>query len=101
MEKPGFLHVDKYSWKLSVNWKIVGVRALKLGVSQEGINGIKWFWCVDTNSGNSSYFNNFWVVAVKNGCGLLGQGALKSAASQEWSDEMSWFFCILIQIQES
>ena len=25
---------------------------LKLAVSQNGINGINWFWCVDKNSGN-------------------------------------------------
>ena len=34
-----------------------------------------------------NYFNSFWVVAVKNECGILGHGALKSAVSQEWIDE--------------
>ena len=52
MKKPDFLHVDTDSWKLKVDQKILGVgmvrngcghsglRALKLALSQEGINGI-------------------------------------------------------------
>ena len=36
-----------------------------------------------------SYFNNFWVVVVKNGRGLEGLGTLKSAVSQGAIDEMS------------
>ena len=36
-----------------------------------------------------SYFNNFLVVVVKNGCGLLGLKTLKFAVSQELIDEMS------------
>ena len=28
-----------------------GFSTLKLAVSQEAINGINWFWCVDTKSG--------------------------------------------------
>ena len=39
-----------------------------------------------------SYFNNFWVVVVKNGPGFLGLGTLKSTVSQEWIDEISCFF---------
>ena len=36
-----------------------------------------------------SYFNNFYIVLVRNGHGL---GTLKFAVSQEWIDKMSWFF---------
>ena len=36
-----------------------------------------------------SYFNNFLVVLVKNGHGLLGPGTLKSAVLQRPVDEMS------------
>ena len=32
---------------------------------------------------------SFWVIVVKNGCGLLDQGILKSAITQESFDEMS------------
>ena len=64
-----------------------------MAVSQKGINGINlilvcWqkFWKA------KSYFNNFWMLVIKNGCGLLGLGALKSAVSQEWFDGLGWFF---------
>ena len=39
-----------------------------------------------------SYFNNFWMVVIKNGCGLLGLRTLKYAQSQEWINELGWFF---------
>ena len=40
-----------------------------------------------------SYFNEFWMVVFKRGCGLVGLvGSLKSAVSQEWINERSWFF---------
>ena len=70
-----------------------GLRTLKLAVSQEEINGIDWFWCVDKNLGKLKVnFNKFWVVVFKNGHGLVGlAGSLKSAVSQEWINEMSWY----------
>ena len=46
MEKPDFLHVDTNSWKIEVVLKTLG-----------------WTW-------SKSYFNNFWVVVVKNGHSL-------------------------------
>ena len=36
-----------------------------------------------------SYFNNFWVVVIKNVHVLQGLGTLKSAVSQGPIDEMS------------
>ena len=70
-----------------------GLRALKLAVSQKGINGINWFLgCWSNFRKAKSYFNNFWMVVIKKGCGLLGIGTLKSALSQEWTDESGWFF---------
>ena len=48
------------------------VMGLKLTVSQEWIDGIHWFfagWCKFRNS--ESYFTDFWVGKVKNGCGHL------------------------------
>ena len=38
-----------------------------------------------------SYFNNFWMDVVKNGCDHLGHGTLNSVVSQELIDELSWF----------
>ena len=52
MKKPEFLHVDTDSWKLEVDWKILGwawskngcghsvPRTLKLAVCQGEMNGI-------------------------------------------------------------
>ena len=47
MKKPDFLRVDTDSWKLRVDWKILGwvwskmgVSTLNLAVSQEDTNGI-------------------------------------------------------------
>ena len=56
---------------------------LKLVVSWEGIIGIEWFfvWWYKFRK-VKSYVNNFWVIMVKNGCGLLGHGTLKYAVSQ-------------------
>ena len=62
-----------------------GPRALKFAVSQEEINGINimeeislvcWY-----KFRQKRYFNNFWVVLVKNRCELLGLGFLKSVVS--------------------
>ena len=36
-----------------------------------------------------SYVNNFLVVVIRNGCGLLDLGMLKSAVSQEPTDKMN------------
>ena len=66
-----------------------GLRTLKLAVSQETINGINYFWCVYKFRKAKSSFNNFWVVVVKNSCGLLGLVTRKSAVSQESVDEVS------------
>ena len=30
-----------------------GLTTLTFAVSQKGINGINWFWCVDKNSGKA------------------------------------------------
>ena len=58
-----------------------GLSTLKLVVSQEGINGLKWFLvCWWKFRKVKSYFSNFWMVLVKN------------AASQGIMDEMTWFF---------
>ena len=64
-----------------------GLRTLKLVVSQKRIKGINWFLVCYKNSGKPKVtliiFGNFWMVVIKNGCGLLGLGALKSVVSQE------------------
>ena len=66
-------------------------RIIKLALSQQ----IDWYFaCWYKFRKAKNYFNNFWVVLVKNKCGLLGHVTLKP---QEWVDEMSWFFCMLIQ----
>ena len=114
-EKSDFLHVDTDSWKLEVDWKILGwawskngcghsvLRTLKLAVCQEEINGEHWFlvcWCKFRKA--RSYFNNFLVVVVvKNGHGLLGLGTLKSAVSQEPIDEMGWFFAFWYKFRKA
>ena len=68
-------------------------RTLKLAVSQEGMNGINWFWvCWYKCRKAKSYFNNFCVVKIKSGHGFLGFGTLKSVVSQERIDKMSWCF---------
>ena len=41
------------------------------------------FCCVNKNSGKPSYFNNFWMVVVKNGHGVLVPRTLAAAVFQE------------------
>ena len=60
--------------------------------SKIGCISRNYFWCVYKFRKAKSSFNNFWVVVVKNGCGLLGFVTRKSAVSQESVDEVSWFF---------
>ena len=99
MKKPDFLHANTDSWKLKIlvwlgqNWvDHSGFSTLKLAVSQEAINGINWFLvCWYKIRKAKSFFNNFWVVMVKNGRSILGLWTLKSAVFQEWVDEMGWF----------
>ena len=100
-KKSDFLYINTDSWKLKANWKILGRTwsktgvgvSLKLGVSQEAVDGINFFFvCWYKFRIAESFFNNFWVVVVKNGHSFLGFGTLKSAVSQEWIDEMSWVF---------
>ena len=71
----------------------LGLRTLKLALSQEEINSINWFlvWWHRFRKAES-YFNNFWVVVVKNECDLQGYGTLKSAVSQKQIYELSLFF---------
>ena len=45
MKKPDFVHVDTFSWKLEIDWQILGcghsvLRTLKLAVCQGEMNGI-------------------------------------------------------------
>ena len=97
--------VDADSWKLKVDWKILGwechsgLRTLKLAVSQEVVNCINWFLvCWYKFRKAKSFFNNFWEVVFKIRCGIFSLGTLNSAVSQEWIDEMSWFFALMIQV---
>ena len=49
-----------------------GHRTLKLALSQEWIDGMKWFSaCLCKFKKAKSYFNDFWVGLVKNGGGHL------------------------------
>ena len=85
-EKAWFL-IEKYWGGHSV------LRTLKLAVCQGKLNEINWFlvcWCKFMKAKN--HVNNFVVVVVKNGWGLLGLWALKSAVLQGPINEMSWFF---------
>ena len=101
MKRPHFLHVDTDSWKLEVDWKILGWAWSKMDVGilfsglwkcQGEMNGINLFLVCSFKFRNSKSSVNFLVVVVKNGRGLLGRGTLKSALSRELVDEMSWFF---------
>ena len=91
------MHVDTSSHKLKVDQKFVGWiwskngcgqsghRTLKLTVPQELTDGMNWYfayWCKVKKV--KSYFNDFWVGMVKNGCSDLDHEALKSAVSKEW-----------------
>ena len=63
---------------------------LKLAISQEEINRVNWFvgLLIRIQVKAESYFNKFWMVVFKRGCGPLGLvGSLKSSVSQEW---MKW-----------
>ena len=65
-------------------------RTLKLTVSQKWIDGMNWLfacWCKFRKA--KSYFTDFWVGLVKNGCGHLVHETPKSV---EWVYELSWFF---------
>ena len=64
-----------------------GHRILKLPVSQKqkvGINQFSTCWYKFRRA--KSYSNNYLVVVVKNGFGLLGHGNLKFTVSWEWID---------------
>ena len=68
------------------------LRTLKLAVCQGIMNGINWFLvCWYKFMKAKSYFNNFFVVVVKDVCDLLILGTLKSAVYykeklMEWAD---------------
>ena len=47
-----------------------------------------------------SYFNNFLVVVVKNGCDILGPQTLKSAVLQGAIDKMSCFLYADINLRK-
>ena len=88
-EKPDFLNVDRVieikNWLKNIRVCMVknrcvhsGHRTLKLVVSQEEISRMHWFSvCWYKFRKVKSYFNNFWVVMVKNGRDLLGQETLE------------------------
>ena len=77
------------SWKLILNFwgwrdqKWQGhcchfcLGALKLVVSQVGVDGIIWYfaWCCKFRKAKS-YLINFWMGVFKNGCGHLSHGTL-------------------------
>ena len=88
MKYPDFLDVDTNSHKLKVDQIIFGwawpvsPRDSKMGC----IARMNWWnelifacWCEFRKA--RSYFNDFWVCLVKNGCGHLVYETLKSA---EW-----------------
>ena len=69
-----------------------GYRTLKLAVSQEGINGINWFFLHDDTNSRRQKVNLIiagWVWSFSSW--TLGHGHLKSVY-QVWADELSWFF---------
>ena len=73
-----------------------GQRTIK-AVQPEKINGIKWFLVRSWKFRKpKSYFNKYWVVAVKNGRGLLGHETLKSTI-----DEMSRIFAFWYKFKEA
>ena len=91
------------SWFKNIGMTVVknecgnsGLRTLKLAVFQTEINQINWFLVCWYKFRKTKLLiikvHNFWMVVVKNVCGILSLGFLKSALSQEWIDEISWFF---------
>ena len=73
---------QKWAWPFS-HW------ILNSAVSQEWVDELSWFFaCWYKFRKAKNYFNNFWVVVVKNGCGLLGHGTLKSADLKK--ELMNW-----------
>ena len=70
-----------------------GLWPLKLTVSQEGTDGINWFFaCWYKFMQIKKRFKIFGVCMVKNGCGQYGDGTLKLIVAAEWTDEISWIF---------
>ena len=86
-DEKAWFSIEKYWGGQSV------LRTLKLAVCQGKLNEINWFLvCWYRFMKAKSHVNNFVVVVVKNGWGLLGLWALKSAVLQGPINEMSWFF---------
>ena len=104
IKKPEFLHVDTNSWKLNADWNILGEDMVKNGWIQPGVTEINWFMVCWHKFGEAkSYFDNFWVVVVKNGSSILQHfhETLNSPASQEWIDLMSWFFAFCYKFRKA
>ena len=86
----------KYRWPHSIHM------ILKLASSQEGNNGINWFWMSLYKFRKAkSNFRKFWVIVVKSGWELLGCETLESAISQDWKAEMSWFFACCCKFRKA
>ena len=67
-----------------------GHSSLKLAVSQDWNDEMNWFfawWCKFRKA--KSYFNDFWVDQVKNGCGHLVHETLKFVRVSLWIELIS------------
>ena len=104
MKWPYFLHDDTNSWKLGwlKNFWMDMVKngcghsghwMLKLALSLESRNKIKWFFaCWYYFRKVKIYVNYFWVGLVKNDHGILVCETIKSVVFQKWIYELSWSF---------
>ena len=72
---------------------LLGLRILKSAVSQEWTHELGWFFvCWYKFMKAKSYFNNCWVIVVKNGRGIKDRGTLKPGISHKWCDYLSRLF---------
>ena len=96
-ETPYFLHVDKNSRKLKLIKFIFfwlgmvkngcgqsGLWTLKLMLSQEWTDGVKWFFACWYNF-TQKVIENFGLSMAKD------DRSLKLTVSEEWTDEINWF----------
>ena len=92
-----------FGWRGSKNGLPFRSWTLKSAVSQEWIDEMSCFFaCWSKFRKTKSYFDNYWVVMVKNEHGLTDDGTVKSDVSQ--NDLMNWAdwlndSCMLIVIE--
>ena len=107
IELTDFLHTGRNFMQIERWLKIFGVsmvkngcgqsldRALKLTVSEEWTDGIKWFFaCWHIHKNWKLNKKLFWVGMVKSEYVHFDHGTLKLILSQKLTDGINWFFYI-------